>query len=458
MIQFRDLLCKALTAHGAQVYQVGGSVRDTLLGLEQKDIDLLVTQLPASEIGEILSAHGQVDWVGKSFGVFKVTDGTEYIDVAVPRTERTTGTHHRDFDVQSGPDISIEEDLSRRDFTINAMAQLLSSPAATLIDPYGGQEDLKKRKLRAVGNPTKRFQEDPLRMLRLARFMAQLDFFSEEKTQDATAECAHLIQTVSGERIQQELLRLLSSRHSQGIARSLRFLRDTGLLGYIIPEFKDTFGFDQHNPYHHLTLDEHIFAAVEYAASQNFSLECRLALLLHDLGKPKTQSFDPQGIAHYYKHECVGSDLAKDILERLKFSLCMKENIVRMVHQHMRPPKDATLKVLRRFIHDMGEVWEKALELRESDMAAHAGKAQQFLGWSEEMKRKCQEISPLAHFDERNLAVSGHVLTLHFGVHNREIGVLKRWATQAVIDGTLRNEQTEILDWLTQKRLESQEA
>jgi tRNA nucleotidyltransferase (CCA-adding enzyme) len=454
--EFTDQVVETLKNAGGTVYQVGGSVRDQLLGLESKDVDLLVTEISGETVHSSLSnANWTVDLVGKSFGVFKVYLDPHTLDVALPRVERSTGSHHRDFEVHYSEDISLKTDLERRDFTVNTLAlRLTGEYAPVLEDHFGGRADLESKILRAVGDPKARFEEDPLRMLRLARFMAKLDFTVEPHTAQAVRDNVDLIGTVSLERVFSELKGLLSSQYPSGVLRALRFLRDSGLLERIIPEFKATFGYDQKNPYHHLTLDEHLFEAVRYAVEHGFSLESRLALLFHDMGKPQTQSFDEKGVAHYYKHDLVGASTVGEILERLKASLEEQKCITKLVFQHMRPPLNGSSKVLRNYVHDLGQDWPIGLEVREADRAAHAGIEETALKESlERIRTQCLEVAvQVATFDERALAVSGSLLIERFGVQGPQIGLLKKAAAQAVVDGDLENEAGAILEWLEGNR------
>ena len=473
-----NTLTEAVTKAGGTPFLVGGAVRDGLLGLESKDMDVLVTGLESETLKTVLEGVGRVDLVGKSFGVFKVSSEGETLDVALPRLERSTGTHHREFEVDYNAFLPLEADLERRDFTVNAMAWALSLESAdskhqisdirfqadrpgrcrsvqdtsekSLIDPFRGKMDLEQRILRAVGNPRARFEDDPLRMLRLARFVAKLNFFVEQETALAVRENAYLIETVALERVQTELMGLLAAPHPDGVLRALRFLRDSTLLERILPEFKATFGFEQQNPYHHLTLEEHIFAAVHYAVEHGFHPLSRLALLLHDLGKPDTRSFGEDGVAHYYKHEEVGAEMAEGILERLKFPLEVQKSVVKLVRQHMRPPLDASTRVLRRFINDLGPDWERALEVRVSDRMAHTFEPNfDAVTWLDAARARALEVSnELEHFDERQLAISGLELVKLFGVQGSAIGDLKKRIARAVVEGEVSNEREGILRWL----------
>ncbi len=441
-------LLETVAALRGEVYLVGGAVRDALLGAPSKDADYLVTGVPLENLRSSLANWARVDLVGSSFGVLKLTFDSETVDVALPRTERSTGLHHRDFQISADPALSLETDLMRRDFTINAMARRVSDGA--LIDPFGGQRDLEQRVLRAVGDTSERFLEDPLRMLRLARFIAKLGFSPDPATARAAADHAGLIASVAPERIQTELLGLLSSRSAPAILESLRFLRDTKLFEVIIPTFAPCIGFDQANPHHSLTLDEHIFQAVYHAASRETSSLVRLALLLHDVGKPDRQSFGADGIAHYYHHEQRGADLARVILERLKFSNDDTDAVTALVANHMRPPRNASQRTLRRFKRDLGELWRDALEVRLADRLAHAPDGSDPLLEHQRDSAALEELpAQLEGFSQAQLAISGEELMRVFDLEaGREIGDLKRRAAEAVIEGEIENERDAILEYL----------
>ena len=443
---------KTVAAHGGQAYLVGGAVRDALLGFPMKDEDVLVTNLEWTVLERALHAVGRVDAVGVSFGVLKVSRDGVTVDVALPRTERSTGVGHRDFEVTYNPNLSIESDLARRDFTVNAMAQHLETGA--LVDPFGGADDLAQGVLRAVGDARARFEEDPLRMLRAARFLAKLDFTLEPGTFAAAQAEAQAITTVAPERIQTELWGLLEAKHANGVYRALEFLRDAGLLERILPEFAPSIGFDQQNPHHHLTLDEHVFHAIRYAVLWAAPTVTRLALLLHDIAKPATQSFGTDGVAHYYGHEVEGAHMAQTILERLRFSNEVLESVRRIVRHHMRPPMDARDRTLRRFVNDLGADWRAALACHEADLHAHVlPEGFDPRAWATNLQTRAEAFSEtLAHFDERTLAVSGQTLMLEFDLKpGPELGRLKKMAAQAVVDGELENEEQAIVGWLRAK-------
>jgi tRNA nucleotidyltransferase/poly(A) polymerase len=420
-----------------------------LLGLPVKDEDVLVTGVAWPLLERILYGVGRVDAVGVHFGVLKVSRDGVTVDVALPRTERSTGVGHRDFEVMYDPALTVESDLARRDFTVNAIARNIAS--GELVDPFGGAADLERRELRAVGSARDRFAEDPLRMLRAARFLAKLDFTIEAQTFVAAQDEADAILTVASERIQSELWGLLEANHADGVLRALRFLRDAGLLERIVPEFAPSIGLDQQNPHHFLPLDEHVFQAIRYAVAHDAPTLTRLALLLHDIAKPATQSFDSEGIAHYYGHEVVGADMARVILERLKFPGDVLERACKIVRHHMRPPKVVRDRSLRRFVNELGDDWLAGLACREADLFAHVLEPGfDTRSWAAALQARAETFSAeLASFDERSLAVSGVRLMQEFAVPpGPELGRLKKLAAQAVVDGELENEESAVLEWL----------
>jgi tRNA nucleotidyltransferase (CCA-adding enzyme) len=449
MLEITREIADVVTKNGGEAFLIGGAVRDALLGFSSKDEDVLVTGIPWSVLENALASVGRVDAVGASFGVLKVARDGLVIDVALPRTEQSTGIGHRDFTVTYDPNLPLEADLARRDFTVNAMARRISD--GVLIDPFSGLNDLEQCVLRAVGDPLERFTEDPLRMLRAARFVAKIDFTLEPNTLEALKLEADRIRTVSPERIQTELWGMLAAPHATGVVRALEMLRDTELLAKIIPELEPSFGFDQQNPHHHLLLDGHVFEAIRYAVAHNAPTVTRLALLLHDVSKPETQSFDEVGIAHYYRHEDIGADRARTILERLKFPGDVIESVTKIVFEHMRPPRKPSVKSLRRWLNTLGTDWQAALACREADLAAHVLEpGWNPRVWAQDILEQCQNIpQEVVTFDERNLKITGTKLMKEFNLEpGPALGELKKHAARAVIDGELENEENAILEWL----------
>jgi len=318
----------------AEVFLVGGIVRDILIGRESYDYDLAVRKVAPKKLEKILGEIGKVDLVGKSFGVFKFRSEklgiTESMDIALPRTEHTilgTGDYH-DFEVQSDPDLPIETDLSRRDFTINAMAYNLLTDE--LVDPYGGIDDLNKKIIRTVGTPADRFQEDFTRMMRAVRFAAQLDFTIEKNTATTIQKLAEKIKTVAMERINTEFTKIIMSANAEA---GMTILHDLELLFHIIPELEKAVGVGQ-NHEHIYPVFEHLIKSLGFAAERDYSLEVRLAALFHDIAKPIVK----RGVgltSTFYNHDAVGARVTEKILTRLKYPNDIIKKVTHLVRHHM---------------------------------------------------------------------------------------------------------------------------
>lgn len=321
----------------ARIYLVGGAVRDILLERPTKDFDFVIGKVEAKAIEKILSSLGEVNLVGKSFGVFKfVPDGFhigennfEAIDVALPRTEHAgMSGGYKDFEIQSNKDLPITEDLGRRDFTINALAWDMTEEQ--LIDEFDGLSDLKDRIIKAIGKPELRFQEDYTRMLRAIRFSCQLDFAIEAHTLLVINKKAEKILTISKERIHDELEKIIMSDRAEA---GLRLLQQIGLLKVLIPELESGVGMSQ-NKAHIYDIFEHSVRALGVAAEKKYKLEIRLAALFHDIGKPLTK--EGEGIdATFYNHDQVGAKIAKRVLRRLNFSNDVVDYVTHLVRYHM---------------------------------------------------------------------------------------------------------------------------
>lgn len=372
-------------------YVVGGAVRDELLGLDSKDADFLVPGLDTDGLKQALEPHGRVEDLvvaNRLVGVrLHPRDKTVRrlapagIEFAPPRKEVSTGPGRHDFEIVADPSLPIEEDMRRRDFTVNAMARRLST--GELVDPLGGAQDLEQRILRTV-SPTS-FAEDPLRLVRALRFVSQLGLEPDESTLQQMRDEAASVRLVSGERIGGglhadglgELSKLLLGREP---ARALRLARDTGVLVQLLPEFERAIGFDQESRYHDLTVDEHTFAVVQAAADAGASLSVRLAALFHDLGKPHVAWRGPDGRLHYYakpgysqkSHEQVGAELATQALNRLRYPNALRSRVCRIVRHHMFQVGNADGRRARRFLAKYGD--ELAFELVDHKEADFRGK------------------------------------------------------------------------------------
>jgi poly(A) polymerase len=397
-------LARVFAASGKQLYMVGGSVRDLLLRRETSpDVDLTTDARPdeikrlvaqthplvmvtvgeqfgtvrvhyqrATDDGQQQSTGGEGEVIAAITGEFVspeptalVTDHTPEIDVI----EITTFRSDRYDPDSRKPEVTfgdrLEDDLLRRDFTINAMAR--DPLTGAIIDPYGGRDDLALQLVRAVGDdPEHRFDEDPLRLLRAARFAAQLGFAIEERTADAMARQAATLGKISRERVRDEFTKLLVSPEPM---RGLRLLVDSGLMAYIVPEALELRGVSQ-RPVHSKDVYEHVLRVVANTPPRPAT---RWAGLLHDIAKPRTRSVE-DGKVHFFGHEEVGAGMARDILRRLKFDRPFIDRVVRLVRMHMRANaylSDWTDGAVRRLMLEAGNALPDLLDLSRADITSY---------------------------------------------------------------------------------------
>ena len=359
---------------GLDAYLVGGAVRDELLGRPSKDHDFVVPGVGHAELRRALEPHGKIEDLevaGQLVGVRLYPRDAHAralapagIEFAPPRTERSTGPGRHDFEIVADASIPLEADMRRRDFTVNAIAKRLSS--GELLDPFGGEADLRAGVLRTVTPES--FRDDPLRTIRGLRFVSQLDLWPDEPTLAQMREYAPHVQHVSAERIGGGL-------HADGLgelsklvlgtrpAKALRLARDTGVLVAFLPELEPAIGFDQESRYHDRDLDEHMFEAVQAGADAGVNLAVRLALLLHDAGKPAAAWRGKDGRMHFYEnaslearsHEHIGGELAARALSRLRYPTRLRAHVVRIVRNHMFSVGDgANPAKARRFLAKHG--------------------------------------------------------------------------------------------------------
>ncbi len=317
-------------------FLVGGCVRDLILNRIPKDWDVTTSALPE----QVISLFSHVIPTRIQHGTVTVLMNNIPFEVTTFRTDGNYSDNRRPDSVQFG--VSIFDDVSRRDFTINSML----FDGEQIVDYYAGLNDLEKRMIRTVGHPWVRYQEDALRMMRCIRFSCQLGFTIEEKTLEAIKDECESIKNVSWERIRDELVKILmSDRPVQGI----RLLQKSGLLKYILPELEACVGFDQQNYHHRNDVFEHILKVLDATDSR---LNLRLSALLHDIAKPKTFSIGEDGVGHFYSHHIIGAEMSMEILKRFKFDNETINNVYILVKEHMaRYPKlrsGSTKKLINR--------------------------------------------------------------------------------------------------------------
>lgn len=430
-----EAVARRLCDAGHRVYIVGGAVRDALMGRESHDADLATTARPEQVLAAIPT--GVAD--GAAFG--RILVGA--VDVVTLRRDGIYRDARRPSSVEYTN--SIEEDLARRDFTVNAMAVEYGSDC--VIDPFGGQRDLAAGVLRCVGDPAQRFREDALRMMRAVRFVGTLGLSLDQPTAAAVGEYAQAIRLVSPERVRDELSRLLVGQHA---AAGLRAMRDTGLLAAALPELAPMAGCPQRNPHHHHDdVFKHTIAVVEAIAP---TLPLRLAALLHDCGKPATRVRHADGVDTFYGHEEEGSEVAAMLLNRLAFPKALAERVVRNVRHHMfRFGPEAKDAAVRRFIARVGiEAIPDLLDLRAADVE---GSGEADFGDSSARLRRVMAAGEAgqAAFGLRDLAVRGNDV-VSLGFRGREIGTALQQCLDAVLENPTRNTREALLEFLATSR------
>ncbi|BFO22989.1 hypothetical protein SHKM778_93770 [Streptomyces sp. KM77-8] len=333
-----DDLARRFEEAGFSLALVGGSVRDALLGRLGNDLDFTTDARP-QDVLKIIRPWADAVWdVGIAFGTVGAqkearvgdTDRNFQIEVTTYRSEAYDRTSRKP-EVSYGD--SIEEDLVRRDFTVNAMAVAL--PEKRFIDPHGGRADLAARVLRTPGTPEESFSDDPLRMMRAARFAAQLDFEVAPEVVTAMKEMAGRIEIVSAERVRDELNKLILSAHPR---KGLSLLVDTGIAEYVLPELP-ALHLERDEHHRHKDVYDHTLIVVEQAMAleeDGPDLTLRLAALLHDIGKPRTRRFEKDGRVSFHHHEMVGAKMTKKRMTALKYSNELVKDVSRLVELHLR--------------------------------------------------------------------------------------------------------------------------
>lgn len=360
---------ETLKKNGYGAYIVGGSLRDLILKKEPKDWDITTSATP----GEIVGLFPKTVYENK-YGTVAVvfedepeTSSARIVEVTPYRTEgKYTDKRHPDEVIFTD---SLEKDLERRDFTINAMAFSLSD--SQVVDPYKGQIDLEKKIIQTVGDPEKRFEEDALRMLRAVRFACELGFAIQHDTILAISQKAPLLEFISWERKRDEFIKIILSPDPM---LGLGLLQKLGLLKYVVPELLEGVGCEQKGE-HIYDVFEHLLHALDHAAKKEWPLEVRLSALFHDIGKPKTRRWDGtkaggKGKYTFYGHEVVGARMTAKILDRFHFSKHVIERVVNLVRFHMffSDTETITLSAVRRTIANVGKdyIWE-LMKVRECD-------------------------------------------------------------------------------------------
>ena len=419
---------------GFEAYIVGGCVRDQLIGAEPNDYDVCTNARPEQVIEALSGLH--VIETGIKHGTVTAMVEHKPVEITTFRSDGEYEDHRHPKQVTFSK--TLKEDLSRRDFTVNAMAY---SDRTGLVDMFGGQGDLRNRIIRCVGEPDKRFDEDALRILRAMRFSSVLDFEIEDETAAAVMRNRRLLESISAERIMQELQKLLCGDRAVDV-----LLGFSEVMCVFIPELAPCIGFRQNNPHHCYTVYEHLCRSVGNIRKDP---ALRLTMLLHDIEKPACKTTDDIGVDHFKGHPAKSAETADVILRRLKLDNASRERITTLIRNHDNRIA-CTKKTVKKYIskHDMG-FFEDYLDVRYADTMAQSNyRIEQKLDELESFHKIYDEIvAERPVMSVRQLDIDGRDLMAE-GYKGKDIGSALELALDAVIEEVCANDKKELLNYI----------
>lgn len=451
----------------AEVFLVGGTVRDLVRRKEPNDLDLVVRNVVPADFESFLRSKGDLKLVGQSFGVylFRPKRSSSTIEIAFPRTEVSTGSGHREFIIHSDPEISIEEDSLRRDFTLNALyldIEKISDDGKfdrdAIIDFHNGLEHIQRRLVVAVGSPEDRIHEDPLRMMRAMVLIARTGYRLEGNTFGAIKGNTKLIENVAPERVRDELIKIMESDKP---SRAFKTMARTNLLDLVIPELAACVGVGQNPKHHSYPVFEHLIYAADAACGLSERLDVRFGALCHDLGKAPTRRVKEGGSGPddvtFHNHEIVSTKLAYQMFRRLRFSKEFSDRVIHLVRYHQyKYDREWTDKAVRRFIRNC-EITKDQLNtldlhpqflLRQADrmgneLKAHLPITQKQRDFQDRIRKVYEESS--AH-SLKELRVNGRDIMDHFDLQpSPVVGKVIQYLFDVVEENPRANKREELL-------------
>lgn len=446
-------VASAFADAGFELSLVGGPVRDAMLGRVVSDLDFTTNASP-DEILRVVTPISDVQWdIGRDFGTIgariEARAATETVEITTYRADAYDGVTRKPV-VAFGD--SLEGDLKRRDFTVNAMA--LRIPEVRLVDPCGGVEDLLTGTLRTPSTPEVSFGDDPLRMMRAARFASQLGFTVDAETQDAMSAMADTIRIVSVERMQVELSKLLLTDDPR---TGIELLVESGLAGIVLPEIPALrLEIDEHH--HHKDVYQHSLTVLEQAIGYEKSrhpgeapdLTLRLAALMHDIGKPATRRLEPGGAVSFHHHDMVGSKLAKKRLTALRYDNDTIKDVSRLIELHLRffgyTDGAWSDSAVRRYVRDAGHLLERLHMLTRADVTTRNRRKADRLGFAyDDLETRIAELREQEEMDSVRPDLDGNAIQRILGLPpSREVGLAYQWLLELRLDeGPLGEEEAE---------------
>lgn len=442
-INIKNVL-SVLYKNGFEAFLVGGCVRDFILGKVPYDFDITTNALP-HEMKECFKEYKVIE-TGLSHGTLTVVSEGENIEITTYRKDGEYKDGRHPLSVEFTP--SLEEDLKRRDFTMNAIAY---SEKDGFVDFFGGINDIQNKVIKAVGDPYERFNEDKLRIMRGIRFSSQLSFEIESETKDAIFYLKDGLKEISAERISVELDKLLMGDNVYSVLTEY-----AEVLSIVIPEIKPCIDFEQKNPYHIYTVWEHIAKAVEKSSKK---IEVRLSMLFHDIGKPRCFTVDEKGIGHFKGHEEISAEMAKEIMHRLKKSNDIIKIVSTLVSMHyIKPSKENndefSDKQIRKILSKISrEEFFLLTDVLRADSMSKAEFALERLPAIDRMEKKAKEMYEREEcLSLKDLAVNGNDIS-DLGYKGKEIGDTLSFLLDAVISEKVVNEKKKLIEYLTKRGL-----
>ena len=446
------------TESNIKSYLVGGCVRDLMLNPSADSIDIdIMVEGDGISFAKLLAKKMNVPKVVPfpKFATAKIPYHEYEIEVASARLESYDKSSRNPSSIQIS---NIQDDLLRRDFTINAMAiSLNENNFGEFFDPFNGMEDLKNKILKTPLNPDNTFSDDPLRMMRACYFASKLSLEIEPEFLLSIQNNSERISIVSQERITNELFKILGTdRPSIG----LNILQQSGLMEYIFPEISIMYGLDQSNEYHHKDIFYHTLEVVDNAAKLSNNVDLRLAALVHDIAKPKTRRLSKSKGYTFYGHDDVGARMLKGVAERMKFSNSTRDFITKLTALHLRPislaKKEVTDSAIRRLIVDAGEEIDDLMTLCRADITTKNPKnISKYLANFDRVDKRIKEVIEIDKLKAFQSPVRGDEIMKMFNLSpGKEVGKIKTMIEDAIINGEIKNDYSSAISFLTKIKQE----
>ena len=446
------------TESNIKSYLVGGCVRDLMLNPSADSIDIdIMVEGDGISFAKLLAKKMNVPRVVPfpKFATAKIPYHEYEIEVASARLESYDKSSRNPSSIQIS---NIQDDLLRRDFTINAMAiSLNENNFGEFFDPFNGMEDLKNKILKTPLNPDNTFSDDPLRMMRACYFASKLSLEIEPECLLSIQNNSERISIVSQERITNELFKILGTdRPSIG----LNILQQSGLMEYVFPEISIMYGLDQSNEYHHKDIFYHTLEVVDNAAKLSNNVDLRLAALVHDIAKPKTRRLSKSKGYTFYGHDDVGARMLKGVAESMKFSNSTRDFITKLTALHLRPislaKKEVTDSAIRRLIVDAGEEIDDLMTLCRADITTKNPKnISKYLANFDRVDKRIKEVTEIDKLKAFQSPVRGDEIMKMFNLSpGKEVGKIKTMIEDAIINGEIKNDYSSAISFLTKIKQE----